>query len=60
MEQQENNMIKSYRKRFKKIWDDKDAKANGLIHRISEGDVDALKEEKHNPKVIQDTKEMIE
>lgn len=52
-------MKKSYRSRFKKVWDDKDVKTNGLIHRIGEGNVDALKEEQLDVKVVEDTKRKI-
>ena len=49
--------MKSYRKRFKKVWNDKDVKTNGIIHKI--GDGDSLKEEQHDNKIIKDTKERI-
>jgi hypothetical protein len=52
-------MLKSYKSRFKAIWDDSQTMKSGIIKRIGQGDVDALKQEQHNPKVIEATKERL-
>lgn len=52
-------MKKSFRARFKDIWDDSGAMKNGTIKKVGVGDVNALDTEKHDKKVIEDTKERL-
>ena len=52
-------MKKSFRARFKDVWDDSGAMKNGIIKKVGAGDVEALDVEKHDKKVIEDTKERL-